>query len=799
MANPIIPGIPQTEQDLLYSKLNAYNQGRASYKEVGAYLVVLPRPEHLQYTLWIYSPLPGRQSIFYICDLSTDIHETLRMASTLCFYSPRSLLLVEYNAKRMQSKGDDIISVGKYHGHFLHEILRIDPAYLTWIAFKFQPRIPKQERFVQIAKIYHSVHLDIQRRKTYQTTGGRFLGKEELEKEEAKQETPAQQNSEEKKPQVVDLDSQKEENETEGSVANATVTPTEPIATTTPSATPSFLEMKRKQRAEKAERERMEMEAAAAASEHVGMDISVALGEEKATSNTVSNAEVLNTPINPKEPFTKYKYPTLNLLKKYDDQEVSIDEEEQKANKNRIIEVLNNFGVQIKTIRATVGPTITLYEIQPAEGVRISKIKNLEDDIALSLAALGIRIIAPIPGKGTIGIEVPNAKANIVSMESILNSKKFQETKMELPIALGKTITNEVFMVDLAKIPHLLVAGATGQGKSVGLNAIITSLLYKKHPNELKLVLIDPKKVEFSVYSRITNKFMAAVPDEEEPIITDVTKVVRTLNSLCVLMDSRYDLLKKAGARNIKEYNQKYVNHRLKLTDGHEFMPYIVVIIDEFGDLIMTAGKEVELPIARIAQLARAVGIHMIIATQRPTTSIITGNIKANFPGRIAFKVTSAIDSKTILDRTGANQLIGRGDMLYLNGNEPVRVQCAFVDTPEIERINEYICNQPGPIEPMELPEPASEDGGIGGNGSVDARNLDPYFEEAAHAIVLSQQGSTSMIQRRFSIGYNRAGRLMDQLEAAGIVGAAQGSKPREVLLQDENQLNTLLMQLRNS
>ena len=623
--------------------------------------------------------------------------------------------------------------------------------------------------------------------------------KEEPEKKDAKQETPAQQNSEEKKPQVVDLDAQKEENETEGSVANATVTPTEPIATTTPSATPSFLEMKRKQRAEKAERERMEMEAAAAASEHVGMDISVALGEEKATSNTVSNAEVLNTPINPKEPFTKYKYPTLNLLKKYDDQEVSIDEEEQKANKNRIIEVLNNFGVQIKTIRATVGPTITLYEIQPAEGVRISKIKNLEDDIALSLAALGIRIIAPIPGKGTIGIEVPNAKANIVSMESILNSKKFQETKMELPIALGKTITNEVFMVDLAKIPHLLVAGATGQGKSVGLNAIITSLLYKKHPNELKLVLIDPKKVEFSVYSRITNKFMAAVPDEEEPIITDVTKVVRTLNSLCVLMDSRYDLLKKAGARNIKEYNQKYVNHRLKLTDGHEFMPYIVVIIDEFGDLIMTAGKEVELPIARIAQLARAVGIHMIIATQRPTTSIITGNIKANFPGRIAFKVTSAIDSKTILDRTGANQLIGRGDMLYLCGNEPVRVQCAFVDTPEIERINEYICEQPGPIEPMELPEPANDEGSAGGSGSISARELDPFFEEAAHAIVLSQQGSTSMIQRRFSIGYNRAGRLMDQMEAAGIVGAAQGSKPREVLIQDENQLNNLLMALRNS
>lgn len=559
----------------------------------------------------------------------------------------------------------------------------------------------------------------------------------------------------------------------------------------------SFLEQLRQLRAARAKQEDEETKAAAA-SEALNMDISVAASDEKASGNTVSSAEVLNTPINPKEPFTRYKYPTLNLLKKYEDDGVSIDEEEQRANKNRIIEVLGNFGVQIKTIRATVGPTITLYEIQPAEGVRISKIKNLEDDIALSLAALGIRIIAPIPGKGTIGIEVPNANPKIVSMESTLNSKKFQETKMELPIALGKTITNEVFMVDLAKIPHLLVAGATGQGKSVGLNAIITSLLYKKHPNELKLVLIDPKKVEFSVYSRITNKFMAALADEDEPIITDVTKVVRTLNSLCVLMDSRYDLLKKAGARNIKEYNQKYINHKLRLTDGHEYMPYIVVIIDEFGDLIMTAGKEVELPIARIAQLARAVGIHMIIATQRPTTSIITGNIKANFPGRVAFKVTSAIDSKTILDRTGANQLIGRGDMLYLNGQEPVRVQCAFVDTPEIERINEFIQEQPGPIEPMELPEPANNEGGPSG-GTVDTKNLDPFFEEAAHAIVLSQQGSTSMIQRRFSIGYNRAGRLMDQMEEAGIVGAAQGSKPREVLIQDENQLNNLLLQLRNS
>ena len=553
-------------------------------------------------------------------------------------------------------------------------------------------------------------------------------------------------------------------------------------------AEPSLLQTQREAR----------LKALEESSKNIGMQVSVASETDKATGNTVSDQEVLKTPINPREPFTRYKFPTLNLLKRYDEDDVPyIDEEEQIANKNRIIEVLGNFGVQIKTIKATVGPTITLYEIQPAEGVRISKIKNLEDDIALSLAALGIRIIAPIPGKGTIGIEVPNAKPRIVSMESILNSKKFQETKMELPIALGKTITNEVFMVDLAKIPHLLVAGATGQGKSVGLNAIITSLLYKKHPNELKFVLIDPKKVEFSVYTKIAPHFMAVVDEDDEPIITDVTKVVRTLNSLCKLMDSRYDMLKLAGARNIKEYNAKFVNHRLDLTKGHDFMPYIVVIIDEFGDLIMTAGKEIELPIARIAQLARAVGIHMVIATQRPTTSIITGNIKANFPGRIAFKVSAGIDSKTILDRTGAQQLIGRGDMLYLNGNEPVRVQCAFVDTPEVERINEYIADQPGPVAPLELPEPADNDGGSNGSGGgFDTRSMDPYFEEAAHAIVLSQSGSTSMIQRRFSIGYNRAGRLMDQLEAAGIVGAAQGSKPREVLIADENQLNALIAQL---
>ena len=529
------------------------------------------------------------------------------------------------------------------------------------------------------------------------------------------------------------------------------------------------------------------------------MEVEVAAEEEKAQGKRVVTEEDLSTPINPREPWTKYKFPTLDLLAKYEtDSRPYIDMEEQTANKNRIVEVLNNFGVQISTIKATVGPTITLYEITPAQGVRISKIRNLEDDIALSLSALGIRIIAPIPGKGTIGIEVPNKKANIVSMESILNSKKFQETSMELPIALGKTITNEVYMVDLAKIPHLLVAGATGQGKSVGLNAIITSLLYKKHPNELKIVLIDPKKVEFSVYSPIEPHFMAKVEGEEEDaIITDVTKVVRTLNSLCRLMDHRYDMLKLAGTRNVKEYNKKFVNHELSPEKGHEYMPYIVVIIDEFVDLIMTAGKEVELPIARIAQLARAVGIHMVIATQRPTTNIITGTIKANFPGRMAFKVSSMIDSRTILDRPGANQLIGRGDMLILNGNEPVRVQCAFVDTPEVERINQYIASQPGPLAPLELPEPLSEEGESGGSGNIDSTNLDPLFEDAARAIVMTQQGSTSMIQRRFAIGYNRAGRLMDQLEGAGVVGAAQGSKPREVLIQDENSLETLFLQIR--
>ena len=532
----------------------------------------------------------------------------------------------------------------------------------------------------------------------------------------------------------------------------------------------------------------------------IELDVEVSKAEAKADGKSlVSVGDKMLEAYDPKLDLENYRYPTLDLLKHYEsDGNPFIDMKEQNDNKNRIVDVLRNFSVEISSIKATVGPTITLYEITPAQGVRISKIRNLEDDIALSLSALGIRIIAPIPGKGTIGIEVPNAKPNIVSMESILNSKKFQETQMELPCAVGKTITNEVFMFDLAKIPHLLVAGATGQGKSVGLNAIITSLLYKKHPAELKIVLIDPKKVEFSIYTPLEKHFLAMVPDEgAEPIITDVTKVVRTLNSLCKEMDTRYDLLKIAGARNIKEYNKKFKDRQLNPQNGHRFMPYIVVVIDEFGDLIMTAGKEIELPIARIAQLARAVGIHMVIATQRPTTSIITGNIKANFPGRIAFKVSAMIDSKTILDRPGANQLIGRGDMLFLNGNEPVRVQCAFVDTPEVERINQFIAQQQGYVTTFELPEPDTGDGDLGGASDVDMQHLDPLFEDAARVIIMSQSGSTSLIQRKFSIGYNRAGRIMDQMEKAGIVGAASGSKPREVLIQDEVSLENLLSNFR--
>ena len=519
-------------------------------------------------------------------------------------------------------------------------------------------------------------------------------------------------------------------------------------------------------------------------------DMKVVVGEEPEKADISSEGTL--EPYDPKLDLEHYKYPTLDLLKHYDNIQSNIDMEEQQANKNKIIKVLSYFGVEISSIKATIGPTITLYEITPAPGIRISRIRGLEDDIALSLSALGIRIIAPIPGKGTIGIEVPNAKPQMVSMESVINSRKFQETDYELPMALGKTITNEVFMVDLTKMPHLLVAGATGQGKSVGLNAIITSLLYKKHPAELKFVMVDPKKVEFSVYNPIVNHFLAQVEGNEgmeEPIITDVNKVIQTLKSLCVEMDTRYDLLKKARARNVKEYNQKFKDRQLNPNNGHKFMPYIVVIIDEFGDLIMTAGKEIELPIARIAQLARAVGIHMIIATQRPTTNIITGTIKANFPARLAFKVASSIDSKTILDRTGANQLIGKGDMLFLSGNDPVRVQCAFVDTPEVEDITSYIACQQSYNAPFPLPEVALEGGEEGDGPDVDLNHLDPMFNEVARMVVLEQSGSTSMIQRKFSIGYNRAGRLMDQLEKVGIVGPAKGSKPREVLCVSEEDL----------
>ena len=500
-------------------------------------------------------------------------------------------------------------------------------------------------------------------------------------------------------------------------------------------------------------------------------------------------------PYNPRLDLENYHYPTIDLMKHYDDNGPTIDMVEQNANKDKIINTLRSFGIEISTIKATVGPTVTLYEITPEQGVRISKIRGLEDDIALSLSALGIRIIAPIPGKGTIGIEVPNSNPKIVSGQSIIGSKKFQESTYDLPIALGKTITNEVFMVDLCKMPHVLVAGATGQGKSVGLNAIITSLLYKKHPAELKFVLVDPKKVEFSIYSVIEHHFLAKLPDGEDAIITDVTKVVQTLNSICVEMDTRYDLLKAAHVRNIKEYNEKFINRRLNPEKGHKFMPYIVVVIDEFGDLIMTAGKDVELPIARIAQLARAVGIHMIIATQRPTTNIITGTIKANFPARIAFRVSAMVDSRTILDRPGANQLIGRGDMLFLQGAAPVRVQCAFIDTPEVAEITKFIARQQSSPTAFYLPEYVDENAG-GDLGDVDMGRLDPLFEDAARLVVIHQQGSTSLIQRKFAIGYNRAGRIMDQLEKAGIVGPAQGSKAREVFCIDESDLEMRLNNL---
>ena len=500
-------------------------------------------------------------------------------------------------------------------------------------------------------------------------------------------------------------------------------------------------------------------------------------------------------PINPKDELSYYKPPTLDLLDEYEQGVHSIDRDEQAENANNIVKALKNFGIEISSIKATVGPTITLYEITPAPGVRISKIRNLEDDIAMSLSALCIRIVAPIPGKGTIGIEVPNTHKQIVPMMSLLNSRKYKETDMALPLALGKTISNEVYMVDMAKMPHLLVAGATGMGKSVGLNAIITSLLYKMHPAYLMFVMVDPKMVELSLYSVLEKHFLAKLEGEDEPIITDVNKVVRTLKSLCVEMDNRYKLLQMASVRSVKEYNEKYLNKELLPTKGHRFMPYIVVIIDEYGDLMMTAGREVEQPIARIAQKARAVGIHMIIATQRPTTNIITGTIKANFPARMAFRVISTIDSRTILDRSGANQLQGRGDMLFLAGNDPVRVQCALVETKEVERVCAHIAKQQGYQSAYILPEPDEVvDFGDGGGGSsargdISPDKLDPLFADAARVVVLAQHGSTSLIQRKLEIGFNRAGRIMDQLCRMGIVGEQEGSKPRQVLCADESDL----------
>ena len=542
--------------------------------------------------------------------------------------------------------------------------------------------------------------------------------------------------------------------------------------------------------------EEMELEIVDVPSDDVAQTFSEKNGEAEFTIevNEEEVAEKIIAPYNPRLDLSRYKFPTLDLLNKGNDEAFLVDRDEQNAKKDSIIQTLRNFGIEISSIKATVGPTITLYEITPAPGVRISKIKNLEDDIALTLAAFSTRIIAPIPGKGTIGIEIPNANPQVVSMHSVINSRKFQESTYELPVAIGKTITNEILMFDLCKMPHLLVAGATGQGKSVGLNAIITSLLYKKHPAELKLVMVDPKKVELSIYSSIEKHFLAKLPDGEDAIITDVSKVVQTLKSLCVEMDTRYDLLKAAGVRNLREYNDKFINRQLNPEKGHKYMPYIVVIIDEFGDLIMTAGKEVELPIARIAQLARAVGIHMIIATQRPTTNIITGTIKANFPARIAFRVSAMIDSRTILDRPGANQLIGKGDMLFLQGSDPVRVQCAFVDTPEVERIGRYISEQQGYPTAFYLPEYVDENAGESSNlDDVDLKRLDPMFEDAARLVVAHQSGSTSLIQRKFSIGYNRAGRIMDQLEKAGIVGPVDGSKPRQVLCADEMDLEMKL------
>lgn len=514
--------------------------------------------------------------------------------------------------------------------------------------------------------------------------------------------------------------------------------------------------------------------------------------EEKSESDNLSDKLVEDFgQFDPTLELSKYQFPPLDLLKKYDNEGISIDQEELEENKNRIVETLSNYKIGISSIKATIGPTVTLYEIVPEAGIRISKIKNLEDDIALSLAALGIRIIAPIPGKGTIGIEVPNKNSTIVSMRSVIASQKFQKSEMQLPIAFGKTISNETFVVDLAKMPHMLMAGATGQGKSVGLNAVLTSLLYKKHPAEVKFVLVDPKKVELTLFNKIERHYLAKLPDSEDAIITDNTKVINTLNSLCIEMDNRYEMLKNAFCRNIAEYNAKFKARKLNPNDGHAFLPYIVLVVDEFADLIMTAGKEVETPIARLAQLARAIGIHLIIATQRPSVNVITGIIKANFPARIAFRVTSKIDSRTILDGSGADQLIGRGDMLYTQGNDLIRIQCAFVDTPEVEKITEFIGSQKAYPDAHLLPEYVGEEGGT--NLDIDISDRDKLFRDAAEIIVTAQQGSASLLQRKLKLGYNRAGRIIDQLEAAGIVGSFEGSKARQVLVPDLVALNQLL------
>ncbi|WP_417872866.1 DNA translocase FtsK [Xanthomarina gelatinilytica] len=516
------------------------------------------------------------------------------------------------------------------------------------------------------------------------------------------------------------------------------------------------------------------------------------VAEELSETDNLSNKLVEDFgQFDPTLELSNYKFPSLDLLKKYESEGITINQEELEENKNRIVETLNNYKIGIASIKATIGPTVTLYEIVPDAGIRISKIKNLEDDIALSLSALGIRIIAPIPGKGTIGIEVPNKNSTIVSMRSVIASQKFQKSDMQLPIALGKTISNETFVVDLAKMPHLLMAGATGQGKSVGLNAVLTSLLYKKHPAEVKFVLVDPKKVELTLFNKIERHYLAKLPDSEDAIITDNTKVINTLNSLCIEMDNRYEMLKNALCRNIAEYNAKFKARKLNPNDGHQFLPYIVLVVDEFADLIMTAGKEVETPIARLAQLARAIGIHLIIATQRPSVNVITGIIKANFPARIAFRVTSKIDSRTILDGSGADQLIGRGDMLYTQGNDMIRIQCAFVDTPEVEEITDFIGSQKAYPEAYMLPEYVGEESGTSLDVDIDDR--DALFRDAAEIIVTAQQGSASLLQRKLKLGYNRAGRLIDQLEAAGIVGGFEGSKARQVLVPDLAALHQLL------